>query len=99
MGTAGKLWRGELPFARAFWEFAIFYGLIANLASTGATLGAIALGAPTALVMLIHFLPAPYWVVSCLGAWRSAAREQGTSGLASAARYVLPAWLLLMLVT
>jgi hypothetical protein len=96
MDMAGKLWRGELPLPRAFWEFAILYGLLANLASTGAMLAAVAAGAPAAVVLLVHFLPAPYWLVSCLGAWRSAAREP--SPLAAAARYVLPAWLLLMLV-
>lgn len=97
MGTAGKLWRGKLPLSRAFWEFAVLYGLLANLVSTSATLAAVALDAPTSLVLLIHFLPAPYWIASCLGAWRSAARE--SSPLAAAARYALPAWLLLMLVT
>ena len=96
MQTFRRLWRGELPLSRAFWEFAVLYGLLANLASTGFVLTAIALDAPTALVLVLHFLPTPYWVASCIGAWRSAARKN--SRFAAAARYVLPVWLLLMLV-
>ncbi|MGE0211013.1 MAG: hypothetical protein AB7S41_04895 [Parvibaculaceae bacterium] len=97
--TLVDLWKGNLPLSRAFWEFAIFYGLMANIASTGAMFAAIASGASTAVVLVLHLLPSPYWIFSCIGAWRSAMRNQGESRWAAAARYALPVWLLFMLVS
>ena len=31
----GRLWRGEVGLARAFWEYALAWGTFANLATTG----------------------------------------------------------------
>jgi hypothetical protein len=97
--TIGDLWHGRLPLGRAFWEFAVIYGLILNVLSTTASLLAIAGNLSWIAILLIHFLPAPYWIASTVGVWRSADRYAGPPRWASAARVAALLWLLLMLVT
>ena len=90
------LWKGQLPLARAFWEYAILYALLGNLCATGAALGALALGLPTALAIGIFLLPVPYIVVAVVGVWRSAETYRGPPHWATLARYVSFAWGCLM---
>ena len=61
------LWKGHLPLARAFWEYAVFYVTRANLCATAAALGALAAGLPAALAIAIFLLPVPYIVASASG--------------------------------
>ena len=81
------LWKGQLPLAQAYWEFAVVYVILANLCATGAALGALALGLPTALAVVIFLLPVPYVLVAVIGVWRSADAYDGPPHWASLARY------------
>jgi hypothetical protein len=86
------LWKGQLPLAQAFWEFAIVYMLLANLCATGAAFGAIASGLPAALAVVIFLLPIPYILVAVVGVWRSADAYDGPPHWAKLARYSSIVW-------
>lgn len=87
-----RLWRGELTLKRAFWEFAIVYGSIANLAATIAAFAVLAAGGPAALAIVIFLLPAPYNLAAAVGVWRSAATYAGPAIWANAARAAVLVW-------
>jgi hypothetical protein len=86
------LWYGRVSLARIFWEYAIVFGSLANLVSTLAALAAFAKGAPAALGLLLHFLPAPYNLLMVVGVWRSAAKYRGTQIWAILARALILVW-------
>jgi hypothetical protein len=86
------LWKGQLPLARAFWEYAVFYVALANLCATAASLGALAAGLPGALAIAIFLLPVPYVVVAVVGVWRSADAYSGPQHWATLARIAAVAW-------
>lgn len=86
------LWKGHLPLARAFWEYAVFYVTLANLCATAAALGALAAGLPAALAIAIFLLPVPYIVVAIVGVWRSADAYNGPPHWATLARIAAVGW-------
>lgn len=92
------LWMGRLPLARAFWEYAIAYALLANLCATGAALVLVAAGLPTALAIAVFLLPLPYFLVAVVGVWRSANVYAGNPRWAAMARYAACIWTVLMVV-
>lgn len=81
-----RLWRGELPLARAFWEFAVTYGVMANLAATAAAFAALTFRAPGWLVLALFLAPLPYTIMVVVGVFRSAARHAGSPRHADLAR-------------
>jgi hypothetical protein len=92
------LWRGELPLSRAFWEYAVLYGLAASLAATAAAAAAVATGLPVVVAVVLYLLPTPYYLVAIVGVWRSADRYRGAAAWASAARVAVVLWTALMTV-
>ncbi len=92
-----KLWRGEVPLARVFWEFMIGWATLLNLISTGLALAAFLRGAPAWIGLLINFIPIPLNAFLLIAVWRAAAREQN-SGLASFARIASVLWFAVMIV-
>lgn len=93
------LWHGRLPLGRAFWEFAILYGLLVNLLATVVSLAAFAAGLPDAIGLALFFMPAPYFLATTVGVWRSADAYPGPAGRAQAARVASLVWALVMLAT
>lgn len=93
------LWRGKLPFVRAFWGHAVINGFAINAAmSAFALLGYIFTGSAS-LFVLLHSLPLPYNVVACIGAWRSTDWLNGEPWRRGAARFaVLAVFAALLLV-
>ena len=87
-----RLWRGDYPLPRAFWDHAIIYGSLANLTATIAALGLLATNAPGLLALAIFLIPAPYNLVAAVGVWRSAARYRGPPVWANAARIAVIIW-------
>ena len=85
-------WKGQLPLAQAYWEFAVVYVLLANLFATAAALGSLASGLPAALAVVIFLLPVPYILVAVVGVWRSADAYDGPPHWAMLARYSLALW-------
>ena len=91
------LWRGELPLEIAFWHYAIYYGLMVNLASSTISIVLFLNDAPVALVAAVHLVPLPYSVVAAFGVWRSARRYGGSSKFANFTRIGVLAWFCLWL--
>ena len=90
------LWNGQLPLARAFWQYAILYGTIASTAATAAALAGYALGLPGVVAFAVHFLPLPYVLVAAVGVYRSATRYAGPPVWARAAEVAVVIWAGLM---
>jgi len=89
-----RLWRGEESLARAFWEYAILYGTLANLITTAATFAALALGLSGAIALAFFVLPIPYNIFVVVAVWRSAQRYQGPREWALLARIGVVVWAL-----
>ncbi len=94
----GRLWRGEIGLARAFWEYAIVVGTLAHVVTTGLAYGAFVAGAPLWLAVVIFVLAAPYTVLVTVGVWRSAERYRGPAKWAHAARIGVVVWAIASLV-
>jgi hypothetical protein len=87
-----RLWRGEESLPRAFWEYALLYGTLANLATTGAMLAAVAADLPALLALAIYLTPLPYNMLMVVAVWRSAARYRGRPEWATLARIAIVVW-------
>ena len=92
----GKLWRGQLPLEIAFWHYAIYYGLILNLAVSTISIVLLLNDAPFTLVVPVHLVPLPYSVLAAVGVWRSA-RRRGSGKFPHFARIGVIAWFCLWL--
>ncbi len=95
MGTLRRLWTGEMPLARAFWEYAIVYGFVLNLFTTIASFALLTADASPALALAIFLLPLPYNLFVLVAVWRAAARYAGPSHWAGFARAAVVLWVLL----
>jgi hypothetical protein len=87
-----RLWRGEETLARAFWEYAMLYGTLANTVTTVGMLAVVAANGPIWLAVVIHFLAAPYNLFVVIAVWRSARRYRGPPQWATLARMGVVAW-------
>ena len=90
------LWNGQIPLARAFWEYAILWGTTLNIAATFGALAGFVLGLPDVLAFAVHLLPLPYVFVAVVGVYRSAARYAGAPFWARAAEVAIVIWVGLM---
>ena len=90
-----RLWRGEESLARAFWEYAILYGTLANLITTAATFAALALGLSGAIALAFFVLPIPYNIFAVVAVWRSAQHYRGPQEWALLARIGAIVWALI----
>ena len=92
-----RLWRGDLPLARALVGYVVIYGLALNFLMSGVALLAYTLTSSAILTLVLHSAPLPYNALACVGAWRSIERYQGPLWLASLARLsVVGLFILLM---
>jgi hypothetical protein len=86
------LWKGQLPLAQAFWEYAVVYVALANLLATIVAFAVVAADLPAALAVAVFLLPIPYILVAVVGVWRSAAAYVGPPHWASLARTAAVLW-------
>jgi hypothetical protein len=86
------LWAGHLPLEIAFWQYAIFYGVLFNVAATAVALFLVVMDAPIAVAIIVHLLPVPYSVLAMVGVWRSADHYPGPSNTALLAKAAVVAW-------
>ncbi len=96
MGTLRRLWTGEMPLARAFWEYAIVYGFVLNLFTTIASFALLTTDASPVLALAIFLLPMPYNLLVLVAVWRAAARYAGPNHWAVFARVAVVLWVLLV---
>jgi len=86
--TIGRLWRGELALGDAFWNWAVFGGVIVNLSGTFAFLVLLMAGHSTAGFIVSHAVSVPYNLLVLIGVWRAAGRYTGRPVWAGLARTV-----------
>lgn len=86
------LWQGYLPLETAFWQYAIFYGLLLNILATSVALFFVVIDLPIAFAIAVHLLPVPYSIVALVGVWRSADRYGSHGNFALFARLAVLAW-------
>ena len=86
MRVLRHLWRGELPLAETFWNWAVIGGLAVNLSAAFLSLALIASGRPLAALALGHGLSVPYNILAGVGVWRAAGRYAGHQRWAHALR-------------
>jgi hypothetical protein len=90
-----RLWNGEESLPRAFWEYAILYGTLANAIATIGTFAAVAANGPVWVAVALFVLPIPYNVFVVVAVWRSAQRYRGPSEWALLARIGVVVWALI----
>jgi hypothetical protein len=99
MTAVGRLWRGELPLAQAFWAWAMIGGLLVNGATSVLFLTLIVGGQILAAFIAGYVLSVPYNVLVAVGVWRSAERYEGDRRLADLARAVTVILMVVLSVT
>lgn len=80
------LWQGTLDLGEAFWTWAIFGGLVVNLATSILFLVLITFDFPWLAVLVGYGCSLPYNLVALVGVWRSSARYGGPKLHADLAR-------------
>ena len=99
MKTLCRLWHGELALRTAFWNWAVFGGLIINVASSALFLFLIMADRPISAFIVGYAFPVPYNAIVLVGVWRSAERFAGERRLADFARIVTVIGMVLLSVT
>lgn len=94
-----QLWIGEFPLGRAFWHYAVAYGLLLNLVTTLAFLAVLLNNANMVLVVLVFASPVPYNIFMVVAVWRSADRYRGPKKWAELARLGTVIWMLALSAT
>jgi hypothetical protein len=75
-GTAlGAFWRGEVPLADAFWNWAFFGALAVNLSSSAMFLWLLTIDRPLLAAIAGYAYSVPYNILVVVGVWRSADRH------------------------
>lgn len=77
-GWIARLWRGDVPASRVFWEYTAGWGTLLNLAMSGAALVAFMKNSAS-LGLLLHFSTLPYNALMVVSVFR-ATREAAQSG-------------------
>ncbi|TGD42431.1 hypothetical protein EEB11_14235 [Pseudotabrizicola sediminis] len=80
------LWHGDLTLRQAFWNWALFGGLLVNVTTSLLFLALLADDHPWLALSVGYGLSVPYNVVVTVGVWRSANRHDGSQTQADAAR-------------
>lgn len=93
------LWRGELELADAFWNWAVFGGLLVNMTSSMLFLVLMMFGQPVLAFFAGYGPSIPYNVIVCVGVWRSAGNHRGEPRWAHLARAVTVAGMILLTLT
>ncbi len=89
-----QLWTGEFPLGRAFWHYAVGYGLLLNLVTALAFFALLQNDANMVLVVLAFASPVPYNIFMVVAVWRSADRYRGPKTWAELARASTVIWML-----
>ena len=93
------LLRGELTLENAFWNWAVFGGLIINVTSTALFLFLIMANRPISAFIAGYAFSVPYNIIVTVGVWRSAERYAGERRWVELARMVTVIGMILLSVT
>ena len=94
-----RLLQGELALENAFWNWAVFGGLIINVSSSTLFLFLIMADRPISALIVGYAFSVPYNVIVSVGVWRSAGRYAGERRWADLARIVTVIGMILLSVT
>ncbi|MGD8809081.1 MAG: hypothetical protein PVG24_05715 [Gammaproteobacteria bacterium] len=94
-----RLWRGELPLAAAFWNWAVIGGFAVNAVTSLLFLLLVSMDRPLAALFAGYALSLPYNLLATVGVWRSAAHFDGDPRWADIARIVTVVTMLLLSLT
>ena len=94
-----RLWHGELELHDAFWNWAVFGGLIINVATSALFLFLIIADRLISALIVGYAFSVPYNFVILVGVWRSADRHAGERPWADLARIVTVFGVILLSVT
>ena len=93
------LWRGEMNLQSAFWNWAVFGGLIINLVSSGLFLLLAVNDQIVAAIIVGYGCSLPYNLLAFVGVWRSADRYTGDQRLAELAKVTTAIGMTLLSIT
>ncbi len=99
MSALLRLYRGELPLDTAFWNWAVFGGLIVNIISSVLFLVLIMEDQPLWAFLAGYAYSVPYNVIATVGVWRSARHYEGNPRWAEIAPIITLAGMTLLTVT
>ena len=89
---ARRMWRGEEPLALAFWQYAIVFGLVLDVAHIFLVWAVNSSHAPGVVLAVVYLLPVPYYLFAAWAVWQAAARYDGPPRWAQAARGAIILW-------
>ncbi len=91
-GLLRRLWAGEVPLARVFWNYAMIGGSAFNVTATLAALALLAMDAPDVTAIVAFALPIPYNLLMLIAVWQSARAYTGARLWADLARMAIIVW-------
>ena len=94
-----RLWTGQVPLEIAVWRYAVAYGLLVNLLTSGLFYLLLVRDAPPLLLAAAYALPLPYNLLATVAVWRGAARFEGARQWADLAQIGTVIWMILLSVT
>jgi len=94
-----RLWHGELALQNTFWNWAVFGGLLVNVASSGLFLYLILADHPISALILGYAFSVPYNIIVLVGVWRSADKFTGERRWADLARIITVVGMILLSIT
>lgn len=98
MGALGRLWRGAMPLADAFWTWAVAIGFVINGGTSIACYVLLIADRPVAALIVGYLLSIPFNIVATIGVLRSSRRADADPALARFVRLVIiPVMVLLSL--
>lgn len=99
MSSVFRLWRGELPLASAFWNWAVIGGFAVNAATSLLFLVLISMDRAFTALVAGYALSLPYNLLATVGVWRSAAHFDGDPRWPGIARIATVIMMLLLSLT
>jgi hypothetical protein len=99
MQTIGKVWRGEVSLAEAFWGWAVLGALLVNLFTSALFLMLVSRELTLAAFVAGYAISIPYNLLAAVGVWRAAARHDGDAAWAETARVLALVWLAVLTLT
>ena len=88
MKTLNDVWNGELGLEKVFWEWAVFGGIVINVASSIGFLILVLNDYLIAAVIVGYGLSLPYNLLVTVGVWRSAEQYTGDRHWADLLKFI-----------
>ena len=99
MNNVVRLWRGELTLQVAFWNWAVFGGVIINLVSSALFLILLLNDQLIAAFIIGYGFSLPYNILVFVGVWRSAEKYTGDQRWAELAKIATAIGIVLFSIT